>query len=231
MNKKPIITLNKLNFYRDKALVLQDINLEIYQGEIITIIGPNGSGKTTLLSILAGIIKTNKVHINTQLTTAYMPQYIKFDATLPINVFKFLSLSHPQERIFSILEKLEIADIIYSQMYELSGGELQKVLFANCLLAQPNIMILDEPVSSMDINSSSLFYTLLAKFRACSNCTIVMASHDLYVVMKNTDRVICLNKKIHCEGKPNEIVVHNEFINLFGKNITLYEHHHQVNDS
>lgn len=229
MNDKYILEVKKLDFYRGKLKILNNINLSIRAGEIVTIVGPNGSGKTSLLSILAGIIPVSQTcySINKGLVIGYMPQNINFDPVLPITVLDFLCLINSQDNIGEIAQEVGIVKILDKNIYEISRGELQRVLLANCLMREPQLMILDEPVSSMDINSSTLFYNLISSFCNRTNCSIIMASHDLYVVMKNTDRVLCLDGKICCEGKPHEIVTHKEFINLFGKNIALYEHDHE----
>ena len=228
MNKSHIIEIKNLNFYRNKLKILENINLSIREGEIVTIIGPNGGGKTSLLSILAGIIaiKNNHYVRKKNIVISYMPQNIRLNPTLPITVASFLYLTNSKRKIHEISEELNVTQILDKQIHQISSGELQRVMLANCFLAEPQLMILDEPVSNMDINSAKLFYRLISNFNIKTNCSIVMASHDLYVVMKGTDSVICLDRKIRCAGKANEIVSHQEFISLFGENVALYKHHH-----
>ncbi len=229
MGKKTIIKLKNLDLFHGKKQILKDINLTIKESEIITIIGPNGSGKTSLLSVLAGIKPVNKKGclIKQDVRVAYMPQKITLNPHLPITVFAFLRLTNDANKIESIAHELNISNILDKQIYEISGGELQRVLLANCFLAQPQLMILDEPVSSMDINSAELFYKKISDFGQSTKCATIMASHDLYVVMKNTDRVVCLDARICCQGCPSEVIAHQEFIKLFGKNVAFYQHQHK----
>lgn len=229
MKKNTIIQIQNLDYYYGKSIILQNIDLEVVAGEIVTIIGPNGSGKTSLLRILAGIIKVKQGSYikKKDLVISYMPQNLKFDPVLPLTIKSFLSLGNAsKQEIDKVMTDLDMTHLLQKQVYEISGGELQRVLLANCLLTKPDVMILDEPVSNMDIKSTTSFYNLISKVRQSINCSIVMASHDLYVVMKKTDRIICLNNKVCCQGKPSDICTHKEFLNLFGQSIAVYDHHH-----
>ena len=125
--------------------------------------------------------------------------------------------------------ELNINHLLFKSIHTLSGGELQRVLIAKALLNQPNLLILDEPTKSIDINGQAEFYKLCSNLQKKINCAILMASHDLHFVMSEVNYVICLNQHICCHGLPDSISKEQEFIKMFGTNLNrlaFYHHHH-----
>ena len=116
------------------------------------------------------------------------------------------------------------------QMQKLSGGEMQRVLLARAILAKPNLLVLDEPTQGVDINGQAELYQLIHQTREKLNCAILMVSHDLHLVMADTNEVLCINQHICCAGSPETVSNDPKFIHFFGdqfaKNIAVYTHHH-----
>jgi zinc transport system ATP-binding protein len=208
--------------------VISNISFSLKTNELITITGPNGGGKSTILEIIAGIKKQSRGKIikETDLRVGYMPQSANFDKILPINVYDYLTLDKKVslEYLDSKIEAVGIKNLLKKQIYNLSGGELQKVLFVGALSNKPNLLILDEPINNLDITARDEFYRIIEKEK--KNCSIIMSSHDIHVVMKKTDKVICINKKLCCQGHPEIIKNDQSFINMFGQNLLLYRHDH-----
>ena len=214
--------------------ILQDINLKIHRGQILTLIGPNGAGKTTLIRIILGILKADKgsIYLRPSLRIGYMPQKLIINSTLPITVAGFLRLVRPRKdnEAANLLERLGINHLKGQQITSLSGGEMQRVLLARALLRDPHLLILDEPAQGVDIAGQSKLYDLINEIRAEKGCGILMISHDLHVVMSTTNEVVCLNHHVCCHGKPEDISNDPAFLELFGasssNNLAIYAHHH-----
>lgn len=214
--------------------VLQGVDLQIQMGEVVTIVGPNGSGKTTLLRALIGAvpISTGTVTRSDGLVIGYVPQKLALDSTLPLTVARFLTLprKRPKALIEEILQTVGAPGMAGTQMAELSGGQFQRVLLARALLREPQILIMDEPTQSLDQPGIAAFYALIDQVRRNLGCAVLMVSHDLLVVMRASDRVICLNGHVCCEGSPVDVSAAPEYQALFGPGgthaLALYQHHH-----
>ena len=208
--------------------VLQDVSLQIRAGEIISLIGPNGAGKTTLVRVLLGLLPAQAGHITSQpgLRMAYLPQRLKIDPALPITVERFLQIKAGDD---AILKETGITALKKSPMQSISGGELQRVMLARCLLRKPQLLVLDEPGQGMDVSGQEELYGLVKTIRDRYGCGILMVSHDLHFVMAATDHVICLHHHVCCTGHPHAITAHPEFLRMFGRpaeNLALYTHAH-----
>ncbi|MDH2998130.1 zinc ABC transporter ATP-binding protein ZnuC [Pasteurellaceae bacterium LFhippo2] len=232
--REPLITLENINVQFGEQLALQDINLKIYPNSITTIVGPNGAGKSTLLKVLLKLLTptSGQISYKKDLTIGYVPQKLHLDHSIPISVTKFLSLK-PNVQKSSINEALALFSITHlanQSMQKLSGGELQRVLLARAILGKPQLLVLDEPMQGVDITGQTELYQLLNKTRDWLNCSILMVSHDLNIVMANTDEVLCVNKHICCAGTPEMISSDPTFIHLFGdkfaSNVAFYTHRH-----
>ncbi|PIR39677.1 MAG: zinc ABC transporter ATP-binding protein ZnuC [Alphaproteobacteria bacterium CG11_big_fil_rev_8_21_14_0_20_39_49] len=218
--------------------VLKGVSLIVSKKEIVTIIGPNGSGKTTLLKTICGIQQSTKgkVKVSKNTVIGYMPQKIHIEKILPLTVRRFLRLNGTSKKLRSIEDvesiaiKFNISNILKQQVHDISGGEMQRVMLARAVLLHPDLLILDEPTQGLDINGQAEFYNLISHIRDEIGCGIIMVSHDLHMVMASTDKVVCINQHICCEGTPEDINEHPEYIALFGKknaeNVAIYTHNH-----
>ena len=214
--------------------VVQGVDLSIEPGEIVTIVGPNGSGKTTLLRALIGAVQPSRGTITRapDLVIGYVPQRLELDRSLPMTVGRFLTVPRrrPRAETDAMLATVGIPDLHGAQMSELSGGQFQRVLLARALLREPQILLMDEPTQSLDQPGIAAFYALIDRVRQDMGCAVLMVSHDLLVVMRSSDRVICLNGHICCEGSPVDVSAAPEYQALFGPGgneaLALYQHHH-----
>lgn len=235
MDKRiPLISLKNINVYFNTQHTLQNIHLDIYPNTITTIVGPNGGGKSTLLKVLLKLLTPNSGEVlhTKNLKIGYVPQKLHIENSMPISVEHFLALK-PQctkKMITKVLILFSIEHLAKNSLQKLSGGEMQRVLLARAMLNNPQILVLDEPMQGVDITGQAELYQLLTKMRSMLNCAILMVSHDLNIVMANTDEVLCVNHHICCSGTPEKITNDPKFIHLFGdqfaKNIALYSHHH-----
>jgi zinc transport system ATP-binding protein len=216
--------------------VLQDVNLQLQAGEIVTLIGPNGAGKTTLVRSVLGLLKPDRGQIwrKPRLTIGYMPQKLQVDATLPLSVLRFLQLVPrvDRKRALSALEEVGAGRVIDSPLQSVSGGELQRVLLARALLREPQLLVLDEPVQGVDVSGQADLYRLITQLRERYGCGVLMVSHDLHLVMSTTDQVVCLNHHVCCSGHPEKVSEDPAFIELFGQDaqsLAIYHHRHNHN--
>ncbi|MBT8408457.1 MAG: metal ABC transporter ATP-binding protein [Alphaproteobacteria bacterium] len=230
----PLIRTRQIDIGYAGLVALKGVSLQIAKGEIVTVIGPNGSGKSTLIKALLGLIEPQGGSIERApgLTIGYVPQNLAIDANLPMTVARFLSLPvrHSAGTTAAMLERVGVPGAQSKQMADLSGGQFQRVLLARALLANPQILILDEPTQGLDQPGIAAFYKLIEEVRKERGCAVLMVSHDLHVVMRATDRVICLNGHVCCEGAPDAVLEAPEYRALFGDGtrgaFALYQHHH-----
>jgi len=208
------------------------VSLAIAPREIVTIVGPNGAGKTTLLSCLIGLSTTDHGHIERaeNLRMGYVPQHFRPQPSMPLTVESFLKLYGMRDRHDELAQQLDVAPIMQSQLAVLSGGELRRVLLMRALLKNPQLLVLDEPTQGIDVAGQGEFYRLLQRLSESQDLAVLMVSHDLHVVMAASQRVICLNRHICCEGAPERVGNDPQFKALFGeelaKQLALYHHHH-----
>lgn len=214
--------------------VLHHVDFSIKRGEIVTIVGPNGSGKTTLLRALLGMLapQTGQVTRAKGLRVGYVPQRLAIDPRLPMPVARFLSLPRRQSAgaMADALARVGIPGLSDQDMATLSGGQFQRVLLARALLDRPDILMLDEPTAGLDQPGIASFYRLIAQMRDDLGCAVLSVSHDLHVVMSASDRVVCINGHVCCEGTPAVVSAAPEYRALFGLGtggaLALFRHTH-----
>jgi zinc transport system ATP-binding protein len=224
----PLMTLDRIDKSFSGQHVLQNISLNLTQGEITTLIGPNGAGKSTLVRIVLGLLApdSGSVTASKSLKIGYMPQKLHIDPTLPISTYRFLQLANASYQVcHSALASVGIAHLAKTPIQKLSGGEMQRVLLARAILRKPNLLVLDEPVQGVDINGQNALYKMIGSLSKSLNCAVLMVSHDLHIVMSETDQVICLNHHICCQGRPEQVTKDPAYLDIFGQT-ALYAHHH-----
>lgn len=216
-----------------RRTVLQNVDIQVSRGEIVTLIGPNGSGKTTLVRTLLELEppENGAVHRTDGITVGYTPQQLTVDRTLPLDVRRFLEMSGvtDPEALANILADVGARDVLRQEIRMLSGGEMKRVLLARALLRKPDLLVLDEPTANVDVHGQVEFYELIRRIRDERQCGILLVSHDLHLVMSATDRVICLNGHVCCSGLPGDVSTDPAYLELFGEAasaVAVYAHDH-----
>ncbi len=229
-----LISVTSLGVSYGANKVLHGVDLHLDPGEIVTIVGPNGSGKTSLLKAIIGATQpaSGNITLRPGLKIGYVPQKLHIDQTLPITVERFMQLTDrvKSDACRAALESAGVPDLLKRQMSQLSGGQFQRVLLARALINSPDALLLDEATQGLDQPGSAAFYRQIETVRHETGCAVLMISHELHVVMSASDRVICLNGHVCCEGAPAVVASAPEYRELFGTGtggaLALYRHEH-----
>jgi zinc transport system ATP-binding protein len=235
LNREALVTARGINVTLQGRQILDDVNLSVLRGQIVTLIGPNGAGKTTLVRVILGLLKPVAGEIKRQpgMRIGYMPQRLHLSENLPLTVRRFLDLGcrkQCESDLLGVVRQLDIGHLLESPLQRLSGGEHQRVLLARALLRKPDLLVLDEPVQGVDVTGQAALYGLITKIREQLGCGVLMISHDLHLVMATTDQVLCLNHHVCCSGHPESVSQHPAYLELFGApasaKLAVYTHHH-----
>jgi zinc transport system ATP-binding protein len=229
-----LLHLHAVDYHVGNRHILQQVNLHLNAGQILTLIGPNGAGKTTLVKIALGLLQPTSGAVNRSaaLRIGYVPQKLHVDSTLPLSTQRFLQLAPRSSKadIDAALAEVGAEHLRDSRLQSLSGGELQRVLLARALLGNPQLLVLDEPTQGVDLKGQAELYRLITRIRDKHGCGVLMVSHDLHLVMSATDEVICLNQHVCCHGHPEQVSNDPAYLELFGRAgveaMAVYTHHH-----
>lgn len=233
-----MLTVKDLSVIKNGHTILNNVNFNIDVGDTLAIIGPNGAGKTTLFKAILGLIDyTGTVKWKDGVKIGYVPQKLYVENDLPLTTREFLNLkdnsfTNIKKALFSVglNDRDQYTDnfekhILNSRMGDLSGGELQRVLIAWSLLGNPSVLLFDEPTSGVDVVGEKTVYAMLDFLKQKHNLTILLISHELDIVEKHTNKVLCLNKENVCFGPPGSIMSKEIIDKLFGEEVHLYKHH------
>ncbi|MBC8493276.1 MAG: metal ABC transporter ATP-binding protein [Candidatus Thioglobus sp.] len=229
-----LIQVDQISLTHHGKSVLDKVSFALKAGEFITLIGPNGAGKSTLIKILLGLIKPDSGQVTkaANIRLGYTPQKFIPNEFIPISVVDFLKLNQTVSADFlhDTAQLTGIETLLNNELKNLSGGEMQRVLLARALLGKPNVLILDEPAQNLDVNGQMHLYKLIQDIHQTQGCAVLMVSHDLHRVMKESTQVLCLYHHICCMGQPESILKDSQFNDLFADQMddlmATYEHHH-----
>lgn len=213
--------------------VLADVEVAVADGEIVTLIGPNGAGKTTAVRVILGLQEADRgrVYRRPGISIGYMPQRLSLDPALPMTVGRFLALTDSGSgRRKRALDEAGVGGALDTPLSDVSGGELRRVLLARALLRDPDLLVLDEPAQGVDVGGQADLYRLIGRLRETRGCGVLLVSHDLTMVMAETDHVICLNRHVCCAGRPETVARDPSYAALFGERaapaFAVYQHRH-----
>lgn len=232
-----ILEVKDLAVSFDSFNVFHDISFELARGEVMAVVGPNGSGKTVLFQALLKLIRyQGSVKWDKGTKIGYVPQKLFVDSQFPVSVGDFFKFKTKSEE--ATTESLNSVGLIgdfkhlkrhllNKKMGALSGGQLQRILIAWSIINKPDILLFDEPTSGIDIGGEETIYNLLHKLQTSSHLAIILISHDLNIVYKYADKVLCLNKEAICYGPPHEVLNTANLSQLYGGETKFYEHKHE----
>lgn len=222
---------------RDGSTLLQNVSMHLHCGQLTVLIGENGAGKTTLVrALMSQIPYTGQVsHLDhmgrtlSRIRTGYVPQRLDFDREMPVTVLDFLAANltrravwlgvskKTREQCQKALDSVQAGQLLDAQLGRLSGGELQRVLLALALVPEPDLLILDEPVSGIDQNGLRMFLDTVVALRKKHHMAVLLVSHDLKLVKNYADHVVLLDKQVLVQGAPGEVFASEIFTRVFGQ--------------
>lgn len=245
-----LIEIDNVSFAYAKELILKDIKFAVHRGDYLGIVGPNGGGKTTLLKIILGLLTPTSGqvrlfgqpshHFKLRSKIGYVPQNIatterQFPATIEeivtmgryahVGMLRRLQLAD-RTIITRSLEQVGMSSYRQQLIGDLSGGQQQRVFIARALAAEPEILLLDEPTAGVDAHHQEQFYALLRELNLSLNLTLVLVSHDLDVIAKETTELACINQTVTYHGPPTEFVGSDLVAEVYGSRVQRIKHHH-----
>jgi zinc transport system ATP-binding protein len=233
--------------YQNGVSALENINIDIYESDLIALIGPNGAGKSTLLKVILGLIKPTsgsiKLFGSTDLdknlkSVGYVPQTaLVRDQNSPFTVYETVmmgrtsvaGLLHPlgkvdRLKVDEVLRLFGIYELKDRKIGQLSGGQSQRVFLAKAMVAEPKLLLLDEPTSGVDMASKKEFYNILERLNRERQIAVVLSSHDVGVVTKIANRVLCINRSQFFCGLNHDFDAEKEIHRTYNHNVELIDH-------
>jgi zinc transport system ATP-binding protein len=228
MEQNTILEVRDCAVVLDGQTLLSGISFNVRKGEALAVIGPNGAGKTLLFKALLGLVPfRGTIEWQTGLRIGYVPQKFPADKSVPLTVREFFLLKSRRfwfpDKIFldHLSHELSLVglsdEVLERPVGELSGGQLQRLLIAWALLDHPQVMLFDEPTTGIDVGFEETVYHLLRRLQKERDTTILLISHELNIVYRYADQVLCLNRQMVCHGKPHDVLRPEDLTRLFGE--------------
>jgi len=229
MDKKIILNVKNLCVSLGGEEILKNLSFSVYEDEVLAILGPNGGGKTTLLKALLNIVPyKGEIKWKENIKIGYVPQRLNQIKDVPLNIKEFFELEDIKtEETLNILKILGLnEDVLFKKINELSSGQFQRILIGWSIAKDPEVLLFDEPLTGIDIGGQETVYNLLAKLKKEKKFTIIFVTHELSIVHKLADNVLCLNKEMLCHSTPETILDPEVLSRLYSEEIKFYHHTH-----
>lgn len=234
MNDDTILEVKGLSVVLDTDPIVEEISFKLHRQETVAIIGPNGAGKTTLLRALLGLVRyKGEVEWRGGANVGYVPQRFSMQPTMPITVREFFLLKSPRfwtpksEFITHLPHEMKLVgmdvSILDKPLGELSSGQLQRLLVSWALVGHPNVLLFDEPTAGVDVGFGETIYGIMDRVKRERGTAILLISHDLNVVYRHADQVLCINRRLLCQGSPTQVLTTEELTRLYGE-VGFYSH-------
>ena len=235
-----VIKLENVTYRYNSDLVLENISFKADEGDLLGIIGPNGAGKTTLFSLILGLLEgyQGKITVfgedirnNRKILKkiGYIPQKNIIDQGFPATVEEIVSLGvferKTKDKIISAIKTVGLLEQKHKRIGELSGGQQQRILIAKALVNEPQLLILDEPTTGIDLETQNKFYALLRKLNSENKITIILASHDLDAINKLANKIACVNRKMSFHGDAREFFGNEQLLKSYSES-SMQAHMH-----
>jgi zinc transport system ATP-binding protein len=250
-----VLAIEGLNVYRERYAAIQNVSFVLKAGTDTALIGPNGAGKTTLVKAILGILpyhsgsitllgqpidRAGRLVHRLRQQVAYLPQNFLFDRGIPMTVAELVDLGWSRsglhlpwaarrqrtQAVHQALDRVKASHLSHQSIKGLSGGEIKRVLLAYCMVRPRRLLILDEAPAGLDIYSEAEFYQLLNQLKLEYGWAILQISHNLDMVSRHCDRVICLNRSVICQGTPQVVLLPENLMVAYGPDFSPYRHHH-----
>lgn len=229
--------------------ILEDLNMEIHRGEFVAILGPNGAGKTTLIRLILGILRPTEGILTVmgypphrmpravRKRIGYVPQLLSLDLSVPVTVEEVVRMGRyvhagwlgrpgkaDEEAVQRALVRVGLKGMEKRLLRELSGGQRQRVFLARALATEPELLVLDEPTTSLDPSMTEGLYDLLQDLRKTLDLTVILVSHDVGIVMERADTVACLAGRLVAHGRPRDVLTRATLECMYGKHAVAFGH-------
>ncbi len=247
LSQPPIIELKDVTVAFEDQVVLEDVSFTVYPGMFVAIIGPNGAGKTTLIRTILGLVRPVRGEVRVfgkpawalkeeRKRLGYVPQILSVDLHFPITAGEVVLMGRyarvglirrPSSEDYRVareaMERVGVAHLWDKPFGKLSGGQRQRVLIARALANTPDLLVLDEPTTGVDVTATQTVYSLLRKFHE-EGMTILVVSHDVGVVATFVDTIACVNRKLIAHGRPEEVLGSEELARMYGCDVAYFHH-------
>ena len=257
---EPVLAVSDLSVRREGQFAVERVSFQLARETDTALVGPNGAGKSTLVAAVLGLVprQSGTVRIlgqplgpsghlprSVRTQIAYLPQRLELQGRFPLTVSEFVGFGFDspglrlpwtdrrrrQRAVEQSLERTDCGGLGKRMLSELSGGQLKRVLLAFCLVRPRQLLLLDEAQAGLDAPSGERFHQLLLDLRRQEGWTVLQVSHDLEMVRRSCDQVLCLNRQLRCSGRPDHALSPSRLAELYGSNVVPYHHHHHQTSS